>query len=151
MKQRSLGGLLLLLVGALVVAACAVTQPPDTQEMDLQTQQVPVQGGGSYVDVSAGGLHKMLEDKDFLLINVHIPYEGEIEGTDLFIPFDKVEAQLDKLPPDKGAKLVLYCRGGGMSAIAARALVVLSFSNVWNLDGGMIAWNEAGYSLLSSQ
>jgi rhodanese-related sulfurtransferase len=34
-----------------------------------------------------------------------------------------------------------------MSSIAARALVKLGFTNVWNLDGGMIAWQEAGYPL----
>jgi rhodanese-related sulfurtransferase len=31
-----------------------------------------------------------------------------------------------------------------MSAIAARALVKLGFANVWNVDGGMIAWEQPG-------
>ena len=147
-KQRRFGGLVLLTVAGLVLAACGVAQTRASQEMDLQTQRVPVEGGGSYTDVSAGGLRTMLVDKDFLLVNVHIPYEGEIEGTDLFIPFDDIEANLDQLPLNRGAKLVVYCRSGSMSAIAARTLVGLAFSNVWNLDGGMIAWEEAGYPLL---
>jgi rhodanese-related sulfurtransferase len=138
----------LLLVTTLALAACGVQQAAGDDGMDLRTQQVPVNGGGSYTDVSAGSLHTMLKDKDFPLINVHIPYEGEIEGTDLFIPFDEIEANVDRLPLDKGAKLVLYCRSGSMSATAARTLVGLGYSDVWNLDGGMIAWEEAGYPLL---
>ncbi|NOZ06424.1 MAG: DUF1573 domain-containing protein [Chloroflexi bacterium] len=144
--------MLLFVATALVLAACATggtTTPPQKQEQPLQTQKVPVEGGGSYTDVDATGLAAMLKNKDFLLVNVHIPYAGGIEGTDLFIPFDKIEENLDKLPPDKSAKLVVYCRSGGMSAISARALVKLGYTNVWNLDGGMNGWKAAGYTLVS--
>jgi rhodanese-related sulfurtransferase len=113
-----------------------------------ETQKVPVEGGGTYTDVSARGLARLLETKNFPLINVHIPYEGEIAGTDAFIPFNQVEANLGKLPANKGAKLVLYCRSGSMSAIAARTLVRLGYTDVWNLDGGMIAWRQAAYPLV---
>jgi rhodanese-related sulfurtransferase len=112
----------------------------------LQTQDVPVEGGGSYTDINAAGLASMLETKDFLLINVHIPYEGEIQGTDLFVPYNAVEQNLDEFPADKSVRLVVYCRSGGMSAIAARTLVQLGYTDIWNLDGGMIAWTEAGHS-----
>ena len=114
----------------------------------LETQRVPVEGGGSYTDVSVGGLARMLEKKDFPLINVHIPYEGEIAGTDRFIPFNQAEANLAQWPADKHARVVLYCRSGSMSAIAARTLVKLGYTDVWNLDGGMIAWKQAGYPLI---
>ena len=123
--------------------AGAVAPAPVAARQTLETQNVPVEGGGSYTDVGAAGLAAMLEKKNFLLVNVHVPYEGEIPGTDLLIPFDKVEANLGKLPADKGARLVLYCRSGGMSAIAARTLVRLGYTDVWNLDGGMIAWRQA--------
>jgi len=143
--------LALLAVSVLVIAACGTggeaTAPP-TGANAVATQVVPVEGGGSYVDVNAAGLASMLEGKDFPLINVHVPYEGEIEGTDLLVPYDEIELNLDRLPADKGAKLVVYCRSGGMSAIAARTLLNLGYTDVWNLDGGMIAWTEAGYPLV---
>jgi rhodanese-related sulfurtransferase len=152
--MRTLGSwilIMLLLVAALVgcrAGGPASSTAPATEE--LQTQRVPVEGGGSYTDVSADGLQAMLANKGFLLINVHIPYEGELPDTDLFIPYNEVEANLDKLPVDKASRLVLYCRSGGMSAIAARTLVRLGYGDVWNLDGGMIAWQAAGYPLIKA-
>jgi rhodanese-related sulfurtransferase len=90
----------------------------------------------------------MLESKDFLFVNTHIPYEGEIAGTDAFIPYDELELYADQLPADQGAKIVLYCRSGRMSEIAATALAQQGYSNVYELDGGMIAWEEAGLPLI---
>ena len=90
-----------------------------------------------------------MENKDFPLINVHIPYEGEIEGTDEFLPFNEIEANLDKLPTDKRSRIVIYCRSGSMSAQAAQTLVELGYSDVWNLDGGMIAWKNGGRPLIN--
>ena len=109
----------------------------------MQGKKVAVDGG-SYTNVSAQQLASMLKSKDFPLVNVHVPYEGEIEPTDLFIPYTDIQQQVGKLPADKGAKIVLYCRSGNMSDIAGRALVKLGYTNVYNLEGGMIAWKSAG-------
>ncbi len=103
----------------------------------------------SYVDVSPQELKSMLERKDFLLVNVHIPYAGEIADTDLFIPYDEVTGKIEDLPSGRDAKVVVYCRSGSMSAIAAEALTDLGYTNVLNLDGGMIAWEYAGYPLVA--
>ena len=43
--------------------------------------------GGNYYDISPDYLNAMLKKKDFLFINVHIPYAGEIEKTHFFIPY----------------------------------------------------------------
>ena len=62
--------------------------------------------------------------------------------------YNEIEENLSKFPKDKGGKIVLYCRSGSMSAIAARTLVKLGFTNVWNLDGGMVEWEKQGYELI---
>lgn len=116
----------------------------------LETRTVVVEGGGSYIDVKAPALARMLAQKDFTLINVHLPYEGDIRGTDLSVPFDRVRDHLDRLPPDRSAKLVVYCRSGRMSTIAARELVARGYTNVWHLAGGMIAWARAGYPIVGA-
>ena len=91
----------------------------------------------------------MLAQKDFFLVNVHIPYEGEIKDTDAFIVYDSIADNLDKLPQDKNAKIVVYCRSGGMSALAARELVRLGFTQVSDLAGGMIDWEKSGYKIIA--
>jgi rhodanese-related sulfurtransferase len=81
------------------------------------------------------------------VINVHVPYEGEIEGTDHLIPFDVIVGD-KRLPADKGAEIVLYCRTGRMSVTAAKELAAAGYTNLYDLEGGMRAWEEAGKPLV---
>jgi len=127
-----------LVLGALLLAACGQT-PAAAQTIAV--------AGGSYRSVSATDLQKMLKDKDFVFVNVHIPFAGDIAGTDVSVPYDEIAQKLSLLPPDKSYKIVLYCRSGHMSKLAAEALVKLGYTNVWHLDGGMQAWEAAGFSL----
>lgn len=92
-------------------------------------------------------LAQMLGSKDFTLVNVHIPYEGEIAPTDAFIPFDQILDSLGMLPTDVTAPIVLYCKSGRMSEIAANALVDFGYTRISHLQGGMIDWENAGYPL----
>lgn len=107
---------------------------------------VPVEGG-SYYDVKPADLAVMLRTKDFFLVNTHVPYEGEIASTDAFIPYDQTLKKLSLYPAAKTARIVLYCRSGRMSDIAARELVKKGYAAIMNLEGGMIAWERAGYPL----
>ena len=103
--------------------------------------------GGAYTNVTPQQLAEMLKQKDFFFVNVHIPYEGEIASTDAQIPYDQTAQQIDHYPADKNAKIVLYCRSGRISDIAARELVKAGYTNVWNLAGGMAAWQQQGLPL----
>jgi rhodanese-related sulfurtransferase len=134
--------MLILLLLALVLGLSACGGKP----AEVSGQKVSV-SGGTYTDVSADQLQLMLENKDFMFINVHIPFAGNIAGTDASIPYDQIEQNLSQLPADKNAKIVLYCRSGRMSEIAAEKLVSLGYTDVWNLTGGMLGWEQAGFPL----
>ena len=111
------------------------------------TGEVVSVNGGSYKNVNPKELNTMLKNKDFVFVNVHIPFAGNIAGTDLSIPYDQIENELSQLPSDKNAKIVLYCRSGHMSTIAAEKLVSLGYTNIWSLKGGMVEWEKAGFAL----
>ena len=131
---------LLLPLAAMLLAACG-PKPAAAQTVAVD--------GGSYQIVSAAELQQMLKQHDFIFVNVHIPFAGNIAGTDVSIPYDEISQKLSLLPPDKSYKIVLYCRSGHMSKIAAETLVKLGYTNVWSLDGGMQAWEATGFPLES--
>ncbi len=157
MEGRALrSGLLALTVSSvMLLAACsgggagATPNATDTPLKPLATVRSTAVGTAGYTSITPAQLNTMLAQKDFTFVNVHIPYEGEIASTDAFIPYNEIDQKLDRLPADKSARIVLYCRSGRMSAIAAGTLTRLGYTSVWDLDGGMVAWENAGYKLLT--
>jgi rhodanese-related sulfurtransferase len=87
----------------------------------------------------------MLDNKDFELINVHVPYAGEIPGTDAHIAYTDVDAIEAHLGNDKAAKVVLYCRTGPMSQIAGDDLVSRGYCNLSDMSAGSYTWETLGH------
>jgi rhodanese-related sulfurtransferase len=131
----------------LVPIAVAASQTGRAQPAAIRGSPVIVPGG-SYTNVGPSTLKEMLLRKNFFLLNVHVPYEGEIEGTDANVPYDRVEEAIGQIPSDRRAPIVVYCRSGRMSTTAVESLVRLGYTSVWHLDGGFIAWQRAGLPLI---
>jgi rhodanese-related sulfurtransferase len=58
-----------------------------------------------------------------------------------------VERDIERTIPDRDAPIVLYCGGGYRSALAARALGQMGYTNVLSMDGGWRRWTELGYPI----
>jgi rhodanese-related sulfurtransferase len=114
---------------------------------DAMTRLGFTRNADGYADIAVEELAELLDNEDVTLVNVHIPYEGELPETDLFIPYDEVVDHLDQMP-DKDALLIVYCRSGGMSTSAAKELASLGYANVLEVDGGFNAWTAAGYDFV---
>jgi rhodanese-related sulfurtransferase len=140
-QVRSAGIVLVILT--LLVVACAQATPTAAPSEPIL---LPGNADG-YVDITVEQLAELLENQELTLVNVHIPYDGEVPQTDLLIPFDQIADRLDELP-SQDAPIVVYCRSGNHSTTAAKTLVSLGYTNVLEVDGGMRAWQAAGYELL---
>lgn len=141
-KQQTrvfVGGLALLAV--LSVAFWAVGSKDDTRGDDAVSTDVGVRM------IGPRDLSDRLTNGEVFVINVHVPYEGRIPGTNAEIPYTDIEAQQARLPQDKSAPVVVYCMSGRMSEIAAQSLIRLGYTNVFDLSGGMLAWDGQGLPL----
>ncbi|GAB4293738.1 MAG: hypothetical protein Kow0090_08190 [Myxococcota bacterium] len=98
--------------------------------------------------VSPQELSEMLKNKDFLLINVHVPYYGEIPGTDTHIPYTEITELKKFIGASLDEKVVLYCLTDSMSANAGEKLVAEGYRAIKYLAGGMKDWEQAGYTLI---
>lgn len=99
--------------------------------------------GSTFSELSADQFNMALADETTYVINVHVPYEGEIDDTDALIAFDEIAESTD-LPSDLDQPILLYCQTGRMSKIAATTLIRMGYTDVGHLVGGMRAWLQPG-------
>ncbi len=88
-------------------------------------------------------------NKDYIVIDVRTPQEfneGHVKGAININFYDEnFEEQLDELNKDK--KYLIYCRSGSRSSKTLILMENLQFINVYDLEGGILAYNNAGYKL----
>lgn len=115
------------------------------------TQAITTPSSGSYQTLTIDEFASIVtnDSDEYTIVNVHIPYEGEIAETDFSIPYNDIESLTIALP-DKNASIILYCRSGRMSEEASRALIELGYIQVWDVPGGMNAWQASGFELITS-
>jgi len=139
-QKVSLLGVLLAIGVTLAACMPAPTLPRPASQAASATRTAVIR-------ITADQLAELLAgSKDFVLVNVHIPFEGDLPKTDLAIPYDQIDGYLGQLL-GKDAKIVLYCRSGRMSDIAARRLAELGYKRIYDLTGGMLAWEASGRPL----
>jgi len=83
----------------------------------------------------------MGEAKGFVLLDVRTEEEHReqrIPGS-VLLPYDEIIDRAEEKLPDKGALIFVYCRSGRRSETAARGLVDLGYTNVYDI-GGILDW-----------
>ena|SRR3989344_3471971 len=95
-----------------------------------------------YQNLDPQEFNEIILDDDVFVLDVHIPEQDHIKGTDAFISYDKIRDNIDKLPKDKNTKIAVYCRSGTMSEQASKDLIGLGYKSVYNLVGGRNAYTS---------
>lgn len=86
---------------------------------------------------------KIDSGEDFVLIDVREPNEHEAFNVGgKLIPVKSIPARIGELSDLKDKEVVVYCRSGARSGMAQQFLMQNGFSNVRNLTGGMLAWQD---------
>ncbi len=129
-----------ILILAALLAACGggtgETAAPVVEEIDLSSL-------APAVDVDT--VRAVQDNPNVFLLDVREPDEyasGHIAGITL-IPMGEVAERLSELPKDK--EIIVTCRTGNRSGQVADFLREQGFTNVHNMEGGIVAWEEAGY------
>ncbi|MDQ7947568.1 MAG: rhodanese-like domain-containing protein [Pedobacter sp.] len=94
-------------------------------------------------EISVEELKQKIDNKeDFQLIDVRETFEYEMSNLDgLNIPLAGILIETDKIATDK--PVIVQCRSGKRSAAAIMQLEQQGFDNLYNLKGGILAWQEA--------
>lgn len=90
----------------------------------------------------------------FFLVDVRTRQEydaGHLAFTDALIPYDQIDKHLDQLPADKNATLYMFCRTSRRSGIATDYLHSIGYTNVYNVTGGIVAWQQEGYEVVPTK
>jgi rhodanese-related sulfurtransferase len=78
------------------------------------------------------------------LVDVREPHEhAEFNIGGILLPLGKVQTmQVDDIEDMKNEEVICYCRSGNRSGQASLILETLGFTNIKNLTGGMLAWQD---------
>ena len=82
---------------------------------------------------------KIDKGEDFQLIDVREEFEYEVSNLGgVMIPLGGILIEADKIAKDK--PVIVQCRSGKRSAAAIMQLEQLGYTNLYNLQGGILAW-----------
>ena len=111
--------------------------------------------GGSTAKINnlnADGFASDIKNPGVVVLDVRTAGEfasGHIENAiNIDVESGSFDSEIAKL--DKTVEYAVYCHSGRRSGIAADKLVGAGFQKITNLEGGIIAWQSAGYPLVTA-
>lgn len=95
-----------------------------------------------YEQITAEEAKRIMDSEDdFIILDVREQDEydsGHIEGA-ILLSYMEIPEKAEKILPDKDKKILVYCRSGRRSKIAAESLAKLGYTDVKEF-GGIIEW-----------
>ena len=120
--------LIILLLAVMMFTACG---------QDKENDQ-----GAVYVNITAEEAKAIMDTEEgYVILDVREQDEydaGHISGA-ILIPYTQIEAKANEMLPDKDQLILVYCRSGRRSKIAAEALAELGYTNIKEF-GGILDW-----------
>lgn len=97
---------------------------------------------GTYQQISQDEAKSIMDSQSgYIIVDAREQYEydeGHIKDA-IVIPYTEIEAKAEKMLPDKEQLILVYCRSGRRSKIAAQSLADMGYTNVKEF-GGIIDW-----------
>lgn len=124
--------LLVLSIIILLIAGCASKK----DQITLTGESV-----AEYKKINAQEAKVMIENENITILDVRTKEEyegGHIKGA-ILLPNTEVKSKAEEVVPDKNVNVLVYCRSGNRSAQAAKVLLELGYTNVYDA-GGIIDW-----------
>ena len=120
--------LLFLLLAVMLLTACGQTKETDQE--------------AAYMNITAEEAKQIMDSEDGYIIldaRTQAEYdEGHIPGA-IVISYEEIAEKAEEMLTDKDQLILVYCRSGRRSKIAAEALVELGYTNIREF-GGIIDW-----------
>lgn len=122
--------------------ACSTTEETAKQDENIPAAEAQQQTA-AIKHITSADFAKVKSEKKAIVIDVRTPgevSEGYIDGADLFIDVNGSSFQSEIAKLDKSANYIVYCRSGARSMNASNYMIQQGFTNVYNLDGGIMQW-----------
>lgn len=141
MKFKYLKGLIFLIIVSLTLfSSCSGTE--NNEKTTISTTENIADNTLGYEQISGEQAKNLMDtEKDYIIIDARTTEEfneGHIEGA-ILIPEYEIGERAEKELPNKDQLILVYCRSGRRSKIAAQALADLGYTNVKEF-GGIIDW-----------
>jgi rhodanese-related sulfurtransferase/cbb3-type cytochrome oxidase subunit 3 len=108
---------------------------------------------GKYTSIDVDAANDMITGSSYpnlIILDVRTQSEydeGHLENA-VLIPLTELESRIDEILPYKDTEIIVYCKVGGRSAQASSILDSNNFTKVFNVQGGITAWESAGYPII---
>ena len=103
-------------------------------------------------DLSVSEFSNKVAETGVITLDVRTPSEfneGHIEGA-LLVDFQSGNFENEIASLDKSKTYAVYCRSGSRSGQAVKVMSEAGFTNIYNLNGGVIDWANAGMNLVNN-